>query len=56
MECGKYYYPPILRSMKSGIDYITCVFPDPVGPTSIKPCLTVVVSYNWIIFLMYSVK
>ena len=27
---------------------LTLVFPDPVGPTNISPCLTTVVSYNWI--------
>lgn len=32
----------------------TFVFPDPVGPTNIRPCLTTVVSYSWMTFFTNS--
>lgn len=35
---------------------LTFVLPEPDGPTSISPCLTTVVSYSWIIFVMYPGK
>ena len=46
----------VFPSFKSLIDCCNIfqfdVFPPPVGPTIIKPCLTWIVSYNWIIFAM----
>ena len=34
------------RSNKEELCMLTLVFPDMVGPTNIRPCLTTVVSYN----------